>query len=203
GSGKTAHALVIVESAARAGVPSILIDVKGDLPNLLLGFPSFDAEPLVDWMDTEGLVDPAAVLELAKAKAIERQEQLQAWGIDQAELQRYHDGTDVRVFTPGSAQGEPLHILSSLERRSAAWDTDPEAARASLSAAVSLVLRLLGQDPDPAKSRAHVLLSVLAEARLRAGDNAELGALMGEVMAPPIERIGALSIDEFMSTKER
>ena len=34
--------------------------------------------------------------------------------------------------------------------------------RAALSAAISLVLRLLGRDPDPAKSREHVLLSLLA-----------------------------------------
>lgn len=96
------------------------------------------------------------------------------------------------MLTPGADQGEPLHILSSLERRAATWDTDPEAARASLSAAVSLVLRLLGLDPDPAKSRPHVLLSVLAEVRLLAGQSAELSALMGEVLMPPMARIGAL-----------
>ncbi|AKU95754.1 hypothetical protein AKJ09_02418 [Labilithrix luteola] len=61
-------------------------------------------------------------------------------------------------------------MLSALERRSARWDHDPESARASLSAAVSLVLRLVGRDPDPAASKEHVLLSVLAERRLRAGE---------------------------------
>jgi hypothetical protein len=38
----------------------------------------------------------------------------------------------------------------------------PPTARASLGAAVSLVLRLLGRDPDPARSKDHALLSVLA-----------------------------------------
>jgi hypothetical protein len=94
-------------------------------------------------------------------------------------------------------------MLSSLERRSARWDSDPEAARAALSAAVSLVLRLLGREPDPAKSREHVLLSVLAERRLVAGQVAELGALMADVLSPPIERIGALSVDTFMKKTER
>jgi len=59
------------------------------------------------------------------------------------------------------------------ERRSERWDSDPESARAALSAAVSLVLRLLGRDPDPAKSRDHVLLSVLAERRLVRGESAD------------------------------
>ena len=71
-----------------------------------------------------------------------------------------------------------LTILSSLERRSPRWDSDPEAARDALSAAVSLVLRLLGREHDPGKSREHVLFSVLAERRLAAGETADLRALM-------------------------
>ena len=111
------------------------------------------------------------------------------------------------MLTPGSTAGEPLHILSSLERRSSGWDVDPEAGRAAISAAISLVLRLLGKDPDPAKSRGHVLLAVLAERRLQAGQTAELGSLLGsllaEVLTPPLERIGALDIDDFIPLKER
>lgn len=94
-------------------------------------------------------------------------------------------------------------MLSSLERRSSRWDSDPEAARSALSAAVSLVLRLLGREPDPAKSREHVLLSVLAERRLAAGQTAELGALMEDVLEPPITEIGALSVNAFMKKAER
>ena len=94
-------------------------------------------------------------------------------------------------------------MLSPLERRSARWDTDPESARAALSAAVSLVLRLLGRDPDPAKSKEHVLLSVLAERRLLAGEHAELNALMKDLKGPPIEQVGALSLDEFFKASDR
>jgi hypothetical protein len=35
GSGKTGLVTVMIEEAARAGVPTVVIDVKGDLPNLL------------------------------------------------------------------------------------------------------------------------------------------------------------------------
>jgi DNA helicase HerA-like ATPase len=61
----------------------------------------------------------------------------------------------------------------------------------------------LGREPDPAKSREHVLLSVLAERRLAAGQSAELGALMQDVLEPPIEQIGALSVNAFMKKNER
>jgi hypothetical protein len=94
-------------------------------------------------------------------------------------------------------------VLAPLEHRSAQWDTDVEAARQSLSAAVSLVLRLLGRDPDPARSRDHVLLSVLAERRLGAGQAAGLAELMAEIVDPPIAEIGALPVNEFLRKKER
>ena len=103
---------------------------------------------------------------------------LKSWDITESAVERYVQGSTVRVITPGSSAGELLHVLSSLERRSERWDTDPESARAALSAAVSLLLRLLGRDPDPAKSREHVLLSVLAERRLLSGKSADLGALL-------------------------
>ena len=109
----------------------------------------------------------------------------------------------MRVITPGLSAGELLHVLSSLERRSTRWDQDPESARAALSAAVSLLLRLLGRDPDPAKSREHVLLSVLAARRLAAGEGADLPALLQDLAEPPIEQIGALALDEFLPRSER
>ncbi len=65
------------------------------------------------------------------------------------------------------------------------------------------MLRLLGKDPDPAKSRDHVLLSVLAERRLEQGHTAELPSLLEDVLVPPIERIGALPIGDFMSLRDR
>ncbi len=42
GSGKTGL-VTVIEEALRAKVPVLVIDVKGDLPNLLLTFPSFAA----------------------------------------------------------------------------------------------------------------------------------------------------------------
>jgi hypothetical protein len=58
-------------------------------------------------------------------------------------------------------------------------------------------------EPDPAKSREHVLLSVLAERRLATGLSADLGSLMQDVLEPPISEIGALSVDGFMKKSER
>ncbi len=119
-----------------------------------------------------------------------------------AEVAQFAASTHIRVVTPGAEAGELLHVLSSLERRSSRWDTDIDGARAALSAAVSLILRLLGRDPDPAKSREHVLLSVLAERRLAAGQSADLATLLPKVVAPPTS-IGALGVDAFLPKRAR
>jgi hypothetical protein len=204
GSGKTGLITVLIEEAARAGVPTLIIDIKGDLPNLLLAFPDFTPAPFEPWIarPRDGLA-PEAVVARATELADNRRAALSEWGIGEAELAAYARGTDIRVLTPGGSAGEPLHILSSLERRSPYWDIDPDAARDALAAAVSLVLRLLGREPDPAKSREHVLLSVLAERRLAAGEPPELGALLQDILEPPIDRIGALSINAFIKKTER
>ncbi|HEY5959086.1 MAG TPA: helicase HerA-like domain-containing protein [Polyangiaceae bacterium] len=203
GSGKTGLVTVLAEETMNAGIPSLMIDVKGDLPNLLLSFPRFDVSDLLPWVEAVASSGDRSVEEVARELNERRRESLLAWSIGEAELQRFVDSRQVRVITPGSSAGEPLHVLSSLERRSSRWDSDPEGARDALSAAVSLVLRLVGRDPDPAKSRDHVLLSVLAERRLRAGQSAELGALLEDLAQPPIEKIGALRLDAFLVKSER
>jgi hypothetical protein len=204
GSGKTGGILVMVEEALRAGVPTLMIDVKGDLPNLLLAFPELSAEAFKPWVDAAGSVeDGRSATERATQLAAEHRAGLETWGIAEQHVADYVARRSVRVITPGSSAGELLHVLSSLERRSERWSTDPESARAALSAAVSLLLRLLGRDCDPAKSRDHVLLAVLAERRLKQGESADLGALLNDLAALPIESIGALPVDDFMPKNER
>ncbi len=204
GSGKTGLVTVLAEEALRSGVPALVIDVKGDLPNLLLRFPGFGSEALLPWVDPGARPgEPRSPAELAAALAGERRDALTPWGFTEEVMGRYVAGSAVRVLTPGGGAGEPLHVLSGLERRSARWDRDPEAARAALSAALSLVLRLVGRSPEPARSRDHVLLSVLAERRLAGGEPATLDALLADLITPPVDRIGALSLDDFLPKTQR
>jgi hypothetical protein len=204
GSGKSGLAIVLVEEALRQGIPVLAIDVKGDLPNLLLSFPDFSPETVQPWIEGSASPnDPRSPEIIARDLAAERQAGLGVWGIGASDLLKYRQQTTLRVITPGSSSGELLHMLSSLERYSDRWVSDPEAARDSLSAAVSLVLRLIGRDPDPAKSREHVLMTVLAERRLRDTQSADLVALVDDIVRPPLDKIGALAVDAFMPKSER
>jgi hypothetical protein len=204
GSGKTGLVTVVIEEALRTRVPVLVVDVKGDLTNLLLAFPSFDAQAIEPWTST--LLSPAdtrTTSELAVHLADQRRKGLEGWGISEAMLAAYARSIAVRVISPGSSAGEPLHVLSSLERGSARWESDPESARGALSAAVSLLLRLLGRDPGPAKSKEHVLLSILAEARLVRGAPSDLSSLLADLADPPTSHVGALELDAFLPKSER
>jgi hypothetical protein len=170
---------------------------------LLLRFPHLNVETLLPWVENHAATDTRSAHERAEALAETHRKGLMNWDLTEGAVAEYAAKTSVRIITPGSSAGELLHVLSSLERRSERWDTDPESARAALSAAVSLLLRLLGRDADPAKSREHVLLAVLAERRLTARQPADLAALLDDLAAPPIAQIGALELDEFLPKNER
>ncbi len=51
GSGKTGLGIGLIEEAAIDGIPSILIDPKGDLGNLLLTFPNLSPADFRPWVD--------------------------------------------------------------------------------------------------------------------------------------------------------
>ncbi|MBN8615638.1 MAG: DUF853 family protein [Deltaproteobacteria bacterium] len=204
GSGKTGLITVLVEEALRSKIPVLLLDVKGDLANLKLAFPSFDAAHIAPWVEAaRGDEDNVADAPLVAAAAAERKKQLIASGISEDALRQYCESTHVRVITPGSDGGEPLHLLSALERRSKRWDHDINGARSTLEASVSMLLRLMGRDPDPAQSRAHALLTTIAERRHREKKPADLGSLVPDVFTPPFAEIGVLPVDTYMSEKSR
>jgi hypothetical protein len=51
GSGKTGLCIALLEEAAIDGVPALVIDPKGDMGNLLLGFPDLEAKSFEPWID--------------------------------------------------------------------------------------------------------------------------------------------------------
>jgi hypothetical protein len=204
GSGKTGLVTVLVEEALRDGIPVLVFDIKGDLPNLALAFPSFDLEAMRPWVeappdDSDGIADDPVV----EAAVERRREGLAKSAIDEAALQAYAARTCVRVITPGSDAGEGVHLLSALERSSPRWSTDRVGARANLSAAVSLVLRLIGQRGEPGQSREHALLCALAERHLERGLDAPLERLLPEILEPPFETLGALLVDDYLPLPKR
>ncbi|WP_441285983.1 helicase HerA-like domain-containing protein [Sorangium sp. KYC3313] len=204
GSGKTGLVMVLVEEALRSGVPVLMVDVKGDLPNLLFTFPELSAAEFEPWIDPSAAArDGRSTADVAEGLAARWRDGLASSGLGPGDVAALRARMAPRLLTPGTTAGEPVHVLSSLEAPSSLWDEDEEAAREALSASLSLLLRLVGRDPDPARSREHVLLAHLAERRLRARRAAGLEELLADLADPPIAAVGALGVDEFFAPKER
>ena len=204
GSGKTGLCIGLVEEALRSRVPVLLIDVKGDLANLALTFDALDGPSFLPWVDVDAARREGKTPEaVAESLATRWREGLLEWGLGPSDVRALREQSALRIITPGTTAGEPLHVLSPLEQKSDLWDQDEEAAREALSAAISLLLRMVQREADPARGREHVLLSHLSERRLRAGESAGLPELLGDLQEPPIDRVGALSVDEFLPPRER
>ena len=118
---------------------------------------------------------------------------------------------ETRGMGPGGLRLMPTDPSARVEvRRLEVYQRNPfaplydlDGARANLSAAVSLVLQLIGRTGDPGRSREHAFLSVLAEARLIRGQHAPLEALLPDLLEPPLDHVGALAIDDFLSLRAR
>jgi Bacterial protein of unknown function (DUF853) len=204
GSGKTGLLMVIVEEALRSAIPVIMLDIKGDLPNLLLTFPNVAPEEFAPWVDeAHAQRNGHDRNSLAQVEAERWHQRLADWQLGASDVAALRSSIAPRVFTPGLASGEPLHVLSALEQPLPLWTTDMAAAREALSASISLLLRLVGRDPDPTSSRDHVVLSVFAERRLREGQPADVASLLEDLRKPPLARLGAMEFDEFLPKKDR
>lgn len=53
GSGKTGLGIALLEEAAMDKIPSLIIDPKGDLGNLLLTFPDLSGGNFLPWIDEQ------------------------------------------------------------------------------------------------------------------------------------------------------
>src|SRR4026209_2289516 len=101
GSGKTGLCLSLIEEAAIDGVPTIAIDPKGDLSNLLLTFPRLAPEDFRPWIDEDEArragVTPDA---FAAQQADTWKKGLADWGEDGARIERLRPAADFAIHTP-------------------------------------------------------------------------------------------------------
>src|SRR5512136_1585559 len=120
GSGKTGLCISLLEEAAIDGIPSIVIDPKGDLGNLMLTFPDLKAEDFAPWINPdEAQRKGISTEEYARQQAALWQKGLAEWGQDKERIRRFHDAVTTEIYTPGSAAGLPASVLSSFAKPAA------------------------------------------------------------------------------------
>ncbi len=204
GSGKTGLCLGLLEEAALDGVPAILIDPKGDLPNLLLTFPKLRGEDFLPWINADDAAKQGLTPEAYAAQQAEMWKKgLAEWGQDGERIQRLRDAADFTIYTPGSNAGLPVSILRSFEAPAPAVREDPELLQDRVAATVAGLLGLLGIEADPIKSREHILLSTLLGLAWQQGQTLDLPSLIQQVQTPPVEKIGVLDLESVFPAKDR
>jgi len=204
GSGKTGLCIALLEEAAIDGIPAIAIDPKGDLGNLLLGFPRLRAADFLPWLDpSEAARSGRTPEEHARWTADLWRKGLEQWGQSGDRIARLQEAADFQIYTPGGNAGIPLTVLRSLAAPPPPVAGDEDALRERILSAVSGLLALVGVDADPIRSREHILLSALIDRAWREGRDLELGSLIREIQSPPFERLGVLDLESFFSSKDR
>jgi hypothetical protein len=204
GSGKTGLLVGLIEEAALDGIPTLVIDPKGDLANVLLTFPDLAPADFLPWVDPETARRDGVSLEDLAARTAEKWAAgLKDSGQSGDRIRRLHQAAEFAVYTPGSRSGRPLAMLGSLEAPAPEILADPEARRERIESLVSGILALVGIDAEPGTSRDHVLLSTIVESLWKSGQKVDFGTLVRTIPTPPIDRVGFLDLENFYPAGDR
>ena len=204
GSGKTGLCLALVEEAAIDGVPSLLIDVKGDLGNLLLTFPDLAPEDFAPWVnEDDARRQERSVAQFAADQAALWRNGLAAWGQDGARIARLKNAAEFTIYTPGSTAGAPLSMMDSLAAPRGRLLEDAELLRDRIQTTATGVLGLVGVDADPLRSREHIVLSIILQSAWQQGRDLTLPDLIQQIHTPPVTRVGVMDLDAVFPAADR
>ncbi|UCE78537.1 MAG: ATP-binding protein [Nitrospiraceae bacterium] len=204
GSGKTGLCIGLLEEAAIDGIPSLVIDPKGDLSNLLLSFPELKSSDFLPWINKEDAQKKDLTPEdFARYQAELWKKGLAEWGQDGSRISRLKDAAEFCIYTPGSTAGISVSILKSFESPHARVLEDSDLLRERINTTVTSLLNMIGVEADPIQSREHILLATILESAWKEGTNLDLGSLIQSIQEPPVNRIGVFDMDSFFPSKER
>ncbi len=204
GSGKTGLCIGLLEEAAMDGIPSIVVDPKGDLSNLLLTFPDLRAEDFLPWINEEDARKKGLSPEdYANKQATLWKQGLAGWEQDSKRIKRLKETADFSIYTPGSSAGLPVSILKSFEAPGKVILEDNDLLTERISTTVTSLLNLLGIEADPIQSREHILLSTILDSVWKQNQNLDLGGLIQNIQSPPVSRIGFFDLESFFPSKDR
>ncbi len=204
GSGKTGLGIGLIEEAILDNIPSIIIDPKGDMGNLLLTFPKLEPQNFIPWVDE----NVASQKGLSKEQYAQKQAELwkngiESWHQSPQRIERLKNAQEITIYTPGSSSGVPLSVLSGFEAPSAEVMQESDTYAQLLNATVSSLLALLGESKDMLNSKEAILLSNILNFYWKKGISLSLEELIGAITTPPFQKIGVLELKSFYPQNER
>ncbi len=203
GSGKTGLGIVALEELARRRVPLLVLDLKGDMVDLLLNFPDLAASSFEPWLPIDEVGDRDRD-EVAAEVAERWRRGLRGSGLGEADVAAVRHGVEWRLATPGAAAVAPLDILPALNRPGG-WDPDgdPDGAADRVNGVAGAILSLIGRGGDPLSDRDHVLTATVILNAWRHRQGLDFGGLLRAIADPPMDSLGALPLDVFYPRDDR
>ncbi len=203
GSGKTGLGIVALEELARRGIPLLVVDLKGDMVDLLLNFPSLDPREFEPWLPPDAGAGPErqrAATDVAETWRAG----LARSGLGEGDLRAVRNGVEWQLLTPGAGSAAPLDILPAL-KVPAGWnpDSDVDAATDRVNGITAALLSLVGRGGDVLADRDHVLTASVILEHWRREEDLDLDLLLRSLVDPPLEALGALPLDSFYPRDER
>ena len=204
GSGKTGLGVILLEEALGAGLPTLVIDPKGDMGNLQLLFPDFAGSDFEPWVSAdEARKDGISTAELGQKTADMWKKGISGWDPGLETIRRLKDNVNVTIYTPGSKAGVPVNVIGSLAAPDLNWDLDAETGRDEIEGFVSGLLTLADIEADPLSSPEHILLANILEHAWSQGLDLDMASLIGQVQEPPMRKLGVFEVDAFFPPKDR
>jgi len=204
GSGKTGLGIDIIEEATIDKIPSLVIDPKGDMGNLLLTFPNLDPKDFEKWIDPQEAESKGmSIEEYAKKTAQTWEKGIESWHQSKERIKKLKESADFTIYTPGSNAGIPLSVLSGFEAPSEETLDDPDAFATILNSAVSSLLALIGIKENPLESREYMLLASVFSYFWKQKIDLTLEEIVGYVTNPPFKKIGVLPLNSFYPQNDR
>lgn len=204
GSGKTGLGIGIIEEAIMDNIPSIVIDPKGDMGNLLLTFPDLRAGDFAPWIDPADAarkeMDPASY---AETTAREWQDGLASWGQDKERIRALCNRSERTIYTPGSSSGVSVSVLAGFDAPAEELAADTDTMNGLVNSTATSLLALVDIEGDPLQSREHILISSILLHYWRKGENLSMEALIGAIVNPPFTKIGVFPLETFYNQSDR
>ncbi len=203
GSGKTGLGISLLEEAAIDNIPSIIIDPKGDMGNLLLTFPQLRAKDFEPWIEEQDAINSSmSVTELAQKTASLWENGLLNDFQNKNRIEKLKKSADFTIYTPGSTSGVPVSILASFKAPSKEVLEDADILNQLVSSTVTSLLSLV-EIKENNSSKEHILLSSIFMDYYYQGKDLSLEELISNIVSPPFKKVGIFDLDTFFTSENR
>ncbi|NLK65993.1 MAG: ATP-binding protein [Campylobacteraceae bacterium] len=201
GSGKTGLGITLLEEAAIDNIPSIIIDPKGDMTNMLLAFPEMKESDFLPYIDeNEAKNKGMSVSEMASKEASTWKSGIESGFQSLERVKFFKESADFRIYTPKSSVGLGVSLLSDFE---APVGLNSESLNEYILTISSSILSLLGISTEDNSSKESVLLQHIFLTNFSKNQGVTIANLIQQISNPPFDKIGVFDIETFYSSSER